>query len=168
MTEKNDESGASQEDEKKVPLPDDPAVLKAEIEKLRRENAAHRTKNRDLQAAADRLAKLEDEKKSEGEKLADRIAEAEKRAKEAETRALRLEVATAKGLSAAQAKRLVGETREELEADADEILEAFPTVSGLTPPPSRKPTPQLRGGTDPTTEPVETDPAKLAGSVPRF
>jgi len=40
---------------------------------------------------------------------------------------LRREVADEKGLTPAQAKRLVGSTREEFEADADEILAAFPT-----------------------------------------
>jgi hypothetical protein len=39
---------------------------------------------------------------------------------------LRREVADEKGLTAAQAKRLVGATREELEADADDILASFP------------------------------------------
>ena len=37
-------------------------------------------------------------------------------------RALRAEVSNAKGLTPTQAKRLVGATREELEADADELL----------------------------------------------
>jgi hypothetical protein len=35
------------------------------------------------------------------------------------------EIAAAKGLSPAQAKRLTGSTRDELEADADDIVEAF-------------------------------------------
>ncbi len=82
-------------------------------------------------------------------------------------------MATAKGLTAAQAKRLAGATREELEADAEEILEAFPVSTSTDDsskgrPPSRQPKPELRGGGDPTEEPVETDPAKLAANVPRF
>jgi hypothetical protein len=61
--------------------------------------------------------------KAEGAKtLEDRVAEIERQARESETRALRAEVANAKGLTATQAKRLVGATREELEADADELL----------------------------------------------
>ena len=39
---------------------------------------------------------------------------------------MRREVAEEKGLTLAQARRLVGSTREELESDADEVLEAFP------------------------------------------
>ena len=61
--------------------------------------------------------------KAEGAKtLEDRVAEIERQAKESEERAMRAEVANAKGLTATQAKRLVGTTREELEADADELL----------------------------------------------
>ena len=41
---------------------------------------------------------------------------------------LQREVADEKGLTAAQARRLVGSTREELEADADDILSAFPAA----------------------------------------
>lgn len=54
--------------------------------------------------------------------LEERVAEIERQAKESEARAMRAEVANAKGLTPSQAKRLVGATREELEADADELL----------------------------------------------
>jgi hypothetical protein len=61
--------------------------------------------------------------RAEGAKtLEDRVAEIERQAKDSETRALRAEVANAKGLTSSQAKRLVGSTKEELEADADELL----------------------------------------------
>lgn len=75
--------------------------------------------------AARRLREAEEAEKTELQKLAERAEAAEKRAAEAEGRLLRLEVAQAKGLTAAQARRLQGATREELEADADELLEAF-------------------------------------------
>lgn len=42
---------------------------------------------------------------------------------------LRREVAEEKGLTIAQARRLVGTTREELEADADEVIATFPIKS---------------------------------------
>jgi hypothetical protein len=54
--------------------------------------------------------------------LEERVAGIEKQAKESEARAMRAEVANAKGLTPTQAKRLVGESREELEADADELI----------------------------------------------
>jgi hypothetical protein len=70
-------------------------------------------------------AQAADASKSDLQKLADRLDAAEKRAAEAEATALRSEVAAAKGLTAAQAKRLTGKTKAELEADADDLLEAF-------------------------------------------
>lgn len=57
--------------------------------------------------------------------LEDRVAEIERQAKASEERALRAEVANAKGLTADQAKRLIGTTREELEADADDFLKVI-------------------------------------------
>lgn len=54
--------------------------------------------------------------------LEERVAQIEKQATDNEARAMRAEVANAKGLTPSQAKRLVGTTREELEADADELL----------------------------------------------
>ena len=110
--------------------------------------------------AAKRLQALEDASKSESEKVSERLTAAESRAAKAEARALRLEVAHAKGLSAVQAKRLVGDTLEELESDADDLLESFkPAEKPATT--SRKPQ-ELRGGTRPEEQPEETDPGKLA------
>lgn len=54
--------------------------------------------------------------------LEERVADIEQKAKAAEERAMRAEVANAKGLTPGQAKRLVGSTRDELEADADALL----------------------------------------------
>jgi hypothetical protein len=116
--------------------------------------------------AAKRLAEIEDASKSDLQKAADKVTAAERRAAESEARALRLEVAGDKGLTPKQAKRLVGSTREELEADADEILADF----GSKEPPARpagRPRENLRGGGDPTDEPAETDPRKLAAQIPR-
>lgn len=62
------------------------------------------------------------EKAGNATTLEERVAEIERQAKESEERAMRAEVANAKGLTPAQAKRLIGATREELEADADELL----------------------------------------------
>jgi hypothetical protein len=61
-------------------------------------------------------------KAGESTTLEQRVAGLEAAATAAEQRALRAEIANAKGLTSTQAKRLVGETREELEADADELL----------------------------------------------
>jgi len=77
-------------------------------------------------SAAEKLAAFEDRDKTEAQKLTERAEAAEKRATDLESRAVRLEVASEKGLTPAQAKRLVGTTREELEADADDLLATFP------------------------------------------
>lgn len=72
---------------------------------------------------------------------AEKRAAAEQRAAAAELRAAKVEVAHAKGLTPAQAKRLNGSTREELEADADEILRDFPTAPANPAPPAPRPDP---------------------------
>lgn len=82
----------------------------------------------------------------------------------------RLRVAISKGLSEKQAARLVGTTREELEADADDFLaDLKPSDKKADPDPvSGKPRENLpRGGGDPETEVTETDPDKLAALIPR-
>ena len=72
--------------------------------------------------AAEKLAELEESQKSESQKLADRAEKAERELEATRTAALRSQVALEKGLTQSQAKRLVGDSREELEADADELL----------------------------------------------
>jgi hypothetical protein len=59
-----------------------------------------------------------------------KLAKAETERDEAQGNLLRITVGIDKGLTPAQAKRLQGKTQEELEADADEILETF----GVKPP----------------------------------
>lgn len=81
--------------------------------------------NKEAETLRLKLKEFEDRDKSEAQKLAERADAAEKRALEFETSALRLEVAAEKGLTPAQAKRLVGSTRDELETDADELLATF-------------------------------------------
>src|SRR5687768_9017294 len=55
-----------------------------------------------------KLKEYEDRDKTEQQRLAEALQAAEKRAQDAEMRVTRLEVASEKGLTAAQAKRLVG------------------------------------------------------------
>jgi ATPase subunit of ABC transporter with duplicated ATPase domains len=87
-----------------------------------RENEARAKSNADK---AKELDALKESQKTETQKQLDAQAAAEKRATDAETRALRLEVAAAKGLTPEQAKRLIGTTQQELEADADDLLATF-------------------------------------------
>jgi hypothetical protein len=145
----------------------------ADVDRIVGERLAREAKKfadyEDVKAKAEKFDALDASTKSDLEKANEKATAAEARAAEAEARAMRLEVATEKGLTPAQAKRLSGSTREDLEKDADELLETFGgNASGGTPPPARRPA-ELRGGNDPSTQATEeeTDPAKLAASVPR-
>lgn len=83
----------------------------------------------------------EDAAKTEEQRREERLAELERTARESELKALRFEVAAAKGIPLAAAARLAGSSREELEADADELKWL------LTPEPrSPKPDPSQGGG----------------------
>lgn len=105
-----------------------PEALRKQLEKARKEAANYRTKLREVEPLAAKARELEDAGRSEVEKLTARAEQAERERAETTTRALRIEVAFEKGLTPAQAKRLVGATREELEADADEVLRDFPAL----------------------------------------
>lgn len=122
----------------------------------------------DLKTKAEEFDKLQDSQKTELQKASDTATKAVARAEAAELKALRLEVAAGKGLSPSQAKRLVGKTKEELEADADELLDSFKDEgSGSSKaPPGKRPTERLSGGGDPSEEPDETDPEKLTKGLP--
>lgn len=108
----------------------------------------------------------EDATKSDQEKLEERATGAETRAAKAEQEAARLRVALKKGLAETQAKRLVGDTEEQLEADADELLASF-RDDGEGQEPPRRPRERLRSGAAPGSEPEKSDPASLAKQVPR-
>jgi hypothetical protein len=118
-----------------------------------------------------KLKEIEDSKKSESERDAEARAAAEKKAADAELDVTRLRVAMSKGLSETQAKRLVGTTKEELEADADELLETFKSEgdggSGSGSGSGGRPKEKLKPGAAPEAEPEENDPLKLAEAVPR-
>jgi len=113
------------------------------VKKLRDEAAKHRVGAND---AKGELQKFKDAAKTEAERVADAIKEAETRAEKAERELLRIRVATDKNVPAHLASRLVGDTKEELEADADSLLKdvapAGPGGGGLDQGPrggSRKP-----------------------------
>ena len=135
---------------------------------LRRRLASTVALRRRLADAEGQLAKIDEEGKTELQKAADRATSAEQKVADLELRALRAEVAAEKGLTPAQAKRLVGATVEELQADADELLASFGPQQNPAGTPAGRPTDRpAAGSSDPTQQPVELDPAKLAESVPR-
>ena len=102
------------------PVPDKVETdWQAEAEKWK----AHSRKHEDAEKAnadkAKRFDEFEESQKTEQQRLADRAATAEAKVVEIEARALRAEVAAAKGIPAAL---LSGSTQEELEASADALL----------------------------------------------
>jgi len=99
--------------------PTDTADEVAKWKALARQNEARAKANAD---AAKRLEEIENANKTELEKERDRAAQAEAELMQLRIEAERNAVALAKGLTPTQAKRLIGATREELEADADELL----------------------------------------------
>lgn len=107
---------------------DPDAVEKA----LRSERAKAREADKRAKAAEAKAKEYEDRDKSAQEKADQRAAEAEKAAQEATQKLLRLEVAAEKQLPAKLAARLSGDTREELEADADELLALVKSDSSST------------------------------------
>ena len=124
-----EEQSAPQEGEEQQQTEElSPEALRKQLEKARKEAASYRTKVRELEPLASKAKELEDAGRTELEKLTARAEQAERTAAENAARALRLDVAFEKGLTPAQAKRLVGSSREELEADAEEILRDFPAL----------------------------------------
>ena len=99
----------------------DQSFTQADVDRIVRER---------VKRERDKFADYDDlKKKADGAKtLEDRVAEIEANARKSDERALRAEIANEKGLTPSQARRLVGSTREELEADADELLKDIGAV----------------------------------------
>lgn len=99
---------------------------RAEYDKLLAQSRKWETRAKENSAAAKRLAELEDASKTDAERLADaqkRAEEAEAKVADYERRAERAsvvaEVAAAKGVDADWLGRMSGDTREDIEANAD-------------------------------------------------
>ncbi|MCM1011907.1 hypothetical protein [Brevibacterium sp. XM4083] len=96
--------------------------------------------NADLKA---KIQAFEDANKSQAEKDAEEREKLQKANTENASLVLKYQVAEAKGLSLSAAQRLKGSTKEELEADADELK----TILGqATPPPPPTPQPDRSQG----------------------
>lgn len=167
-------TGGEGEPGNEPPAGQDPSELpkwaRDALSKANKEAASYRKKAQEAEPILKKYQESEDAKKSETERLTANLTAAEERAKSAELKHLKLEIGLAKGLTAAQCKRLTGETQEELEADADDLIEAFggsksKDDKGKL---SGRPREKLRGGGDPEDEPEETDPRKLAAKIPRL
>lgn len=109
-------------DPEQQPEPEKETDWKAEAEKWKALSRKNEETAKANSAAAKKLAELEEANQSEIEKAQARAAAAEKELNDSRLEALRAQVALDKKLTPSQAKRLVGSTREDLEADADELL----------------------------------------------
>ena len=166
-TPKEESKEGTKEETKDEPFDEDRA--KAKITKQNSENKNLRARLKEAETAETKLKEIEDAKKSDLEKAAEKTKSLEDKATKAETDLLRLRVALRKGLTETQAKRLLGSTEEELEADADELLESFkPSDDAKGKGPGGRPKANLKGGGDPSDEPEENDPRKLVEKIPRL
>lgn len=104
------------------------------VQKLRAEAAKYRTQAKENSSAAQRLAELEEASKSESQKQAERLAAAEARVKEFETReqvsAWAAEVVDGTPIPASA---LRGSTREELEAHFEQLKALIPETPATPP-----------------------------------
>jgi predicted RNase H-like HicB family nuclease len=125
---------------------DDDSGEKWDVEKAKRQVRKLTSENRALRERANKAPKAED------------VQAKDQRISELEAANLRYDVGYELGLPKAVAKRLQGNTREEMLADAEELIEQFAPTRR---PSTRKPAEALRGGTQPEQEPEETDVRKL-------
>lgn len=158
------------DDEPASPSATDDKDWKAEAEKwktLSRKNE----KTANERAAA--LKKYEDQGKSESQRLQEERDSHKTRAEKAEAALKRREIAEARApehATVAQiravAKRLAGESDDDLESDADELFALLAPAPSTPKTPSR-PKERLRGGSEPDEDVEEDDPRKLAALVQR-
>ena len=144
---------------------------KAEAEKWRK---LSRQNEATAKQRAEALKKYEDANKSESERLQEALTTHQTRAEKAESALKRREIAESRApehATVAQikavAKRLAGESDDDLEADADELFALLAPAPAAAPKTPSRPKERLRGGGDPDDEPEETDPRKLAALIPR-
>lgn len=131
---------------------------------------------KELQAAQQRLKEYDDANKSETQRLQEAAEDYKTRLAEAESTLRRRQVAEDRAPEHATmtqikavAKRLQGESDEDLETDADELFGLLAPKPAEPPArvPSRPAERMPRGGGDPDEPPEETDPKKLAAMIPR-
>jgi len=124
------QQGGQQQDAPPFTAPQSQAELDKIIgERLRREREKYADYDEVKRKAAEH-DKATEAQKTEIEKATGRATEAETKAAAAERRALVAEVALEKGLTPSQAKRLDGNTRDELVADADDLLKDIGGAAG--------------------------------------
>lgn len=176
------------DDDKDIDPVDDPKDDDKDDDKSTLDNAGKkaidamkRERNAAKKALAEAQAKIKeyaDKDKTDTERLAEAAEEAKTRAGKAEQGFRKLQTAmdrAPEGATLAQikavAKRLSGDSDEEMEEDADELFALLAPAStsdtDRRKAPAGRPKERLRGGGDPEDEPEETDPRKLADLIGR-
>lgn len=150
--------------------PSDKDVSKLQQD-VNRWKALARKHEREAKQRGTKLKEFEDADKSETERLSEAAQESRTRAEKAEGALRRREIAEERAPEHATlaqikavAKRLTGDSDEDLEADADDLF----ALLAPEPPKARtpgKPRERLRGGGEPDEEPEENDPRKLADAI---
>lgn len=134
-------------------LPDDHPVVKA-LAKA----------NEEAKQARLKVKEYEDRDKTDQERASEKLSDLEKNLTTAQADAVRFEIALEKGLTKSQARRLVGTTRDDLEADAEELVADLGLdVEGGTPP-TRRPKERLKPGASNTDDP-DPDPDEIANKI---
>lgn len=136
------------------------------LDTIRRQRESEATALDRAKRAEAKLKEIEDAGKSDAQRRDEELTSTKTENGSLKSENARLKVALDLGLTLAQAKRLVGDTEEELKADAEQLLKDF-GGSKKDEGGKRRPKENLKPGTVPDAEPEETDPAKLAAGVPR-
>lgn len=120
--------------------PWDPERAKAKIHKSNQEAARLRARLKEMEPLAQKARDLEENQKTEAQRLNEALEAERANRSKAELALLRWEVASERGLPSRLAQVLHGESREELEAMADVLLEE---LNGGRPKITEKPRPRL-------------------------
>lgn len=102
-------------------------ALAAERKRAAAAEKTAKSSQKQIEDLSRQLQEFQDRDKTDAQKLTDAKTAAEKTAADAQARLMRYEVAAAKKLPAEWAARLQGSTQEDLEADADALMQALGT-----------------------------------------
>ncbi len=154
------------EEETKVTSDDD---WKEKARKHEGSVKALRKELKELKPLAEKARELEESRKSESEKLTDRVTTTEQELAEAKADAAKLRVAIKYDLSEEDLDFLGSGDEEQIEERAKRLSERLKSKTDDDKPEvKRRPTEKTkRTGVTSRTEPDEMDPAKLADAVPR-
>lgn len=129
---------------------DDEKLGENGLKALRAERENVKQLKAQLAEANGRIKEFEDRDKSESDKQAEKLADTQRQLDAATLKATQYEVAASKGIPLTAAGRLRGASREEMEADADDLLKLInagkPGSGTLNPNPPKDDPSQGKGG----------------------